>query len=354
MTYKSGIKHGFMYLLLIVLLGSCNKIEIVQSYNDLHNKIEYDLEYDTILYKNEMTIVLNPYKSKGKLTLKGAMHTHTDNSVNVDSYGSGEPKWVAEKLRDEGNYDFYAFTDHNYVTSNPEVEGIVWMGYAVEDTKISQHICAYNLPFNEFHDKGNYIQDILDYYHSINAFTCLSHPNNPKTYITEEILAGIDNLTFIEVMNYGDLQNFRCLDILRTANVRTLALGVDDFHYNESLEDPNMFFNKSWINVFADYKEKDNIWKAILKGAFYVTNGPEINISFNNGLFEIYTPQLSDIIFIWYNNIEEKIDTIEYSDVFKASYSWENEIKWVRAKVSNNKGIAYTQYIQEVNKIIFE
>ena len=41
-----------------------------------------------------------------------------------------------EKYRDAG-YDFYTFTDHNVITEDPGIEGIVWMGLSVEDTKIN-------------------------------------------------------------------------------------------------------------------------------------------------------------------------------------------------------------------------
>ena len=56
------------------------------------------------------------------------MHAHSTNSDGADS-----PTVVGEWYRDNG-YDFYAITDHNFLTPDPGVADILWVGASEEDS----------------------------------------------------------------------------------------------------------------------------------------------------------------------------------------------------------------------------
>ncbi|NHB69846.1 CehA/McbA family metallohydrolase domain-containing protein [Perlabentimonas gracilis] len=337
----------FLILLTISLTG-CKKNEIsIPPANQVKSIVDYSNNYDTLYFQNIEYILYNPYKKSGNLELKGSMHNHTNNSAPVDGYGSGDPVWVAKKLRDEGNFDFYTFTDHNFITPDPEIGDIIWMGAAIEDTKNGHHICAYNLPTYKYIDKGENLFDILNYYNSIGAFTSVAHPNWKYTYLKAETANKISKLHFMEVLVPNDTKGHRCLDVLRSNGLITFSLGVDDFHYNEEWENPNRYFNKSWIIAFAEEKEKTSIWKSLLSGSFYVTNGPAIKISFNNGILNIKSNTESTVSYISYT-LDGIQDTISINYTFDASYNWSNNLLWVRAEVINSNGIAFTQAIHLV------
>ncbi len=337
-------------IILLLLFTSCIEDEhpFVLDNDQLTFRIK--LEYDTIKINNCSIILHNPYKYKGALALKGAMHIHTNNSIIIDSYGSGEPYKVAEKYRNAG-YDFYTFTDHNVITEDPGIEGIVWMGLSVEDTKQKQHICAYNLPSNIYVDKGDDLTALLNYYHSIGAFISLAHPNWKGTYITNEMLNNVSKLNFMEVINSNDTEGHRCLDYLRTKNIMTFSFGVDDYHYNPLWDDPNKYFNKAWIIAFANEKNKQNIWHSLLQGAFYVSNGPEIDVSFKEVKLTVSANKKSSITYIGCFNNKEKIILKQEIDINEASCLWDENLIWLRAEVQNKDGIAFTQPIQAVEKL---
>lgn len=335
---------------LLLLFASCNREESPFVQYDYQITSRVNLAYDTIKINNYNIILQNPYKCKGSLTLKGAMHIHTNNSIIIDGYGSGEPRKVAKKYRDAG-YDFYTFTDHNVITEDPGIEGIVWMGLSVEDTKKNQHICAYNLPSNIYVDKGDNLTILLNYYHSIGAFTSLAHPNWEKTYITNEMLSNVSKLNFIEVINSNDTEGHRCMDFLRTKNIMTFSFGVDDYHYNTLWDDPNKYFNKVWIMAFANKRDKQNIWHSLLQGTFYVSNGPKIDVSFKEGKLIVSANKKSSITYIGCFNNKEKIILKQEIDINEASCLWDENLIWLRAEVQNKDGIAFTQPIQAVEKI---
>lgn len=342
----------FLLALTLIILHSCKKKNVLNTNPIVENPIiekpiiNQPVNPDSVL-DPEVTKYYNPYFNLGKLTLKGSMHVHTDNSLPIDGYKSGDPKWVAEKLRDEGNYDFFAITDHNYITEDPKVGGIVWMGYAIEDTSPNVHVTAYNLPNKVYVPTKNDISDKVDYYKSIGAYTNLCHPNWPRTIITESMISNASTPNFVEVMspNLGE-ENHRILDLIRYQNKIIFGFGVDDFHYNASWKDPNTYFNKAWIVVFTDVKEKNAIWEALLKGSFYVSNGPSIDVNFRDDQLKVYTDLTSEITFMGGTKDGKTVKLEVVKNVLMASYTFTSQLNWLRAEVKNAKGLAYTQAIQ--------
>jgi hypothetical protein len=301
---------------------------------------------DTIITQNHSEIILfNPYRHKGKLRLKGSMHNHTDNSISTDGYGSGDPAATAIKFRDFGGFDFYTFTDHNHITGDPLVTGIIWMGNSVEDTQNSQHICAYNLPAGyQYTNKGDDINTLIEYYHSMGAIVGYAHPDwvaQIHTNSNDKILS-INNLDFVEIIN-GDT-SIRAYNLLLTKGI-IFGIGVDDYHYNSAWEYPDQYFNKGYIVAFAGQKEKKSIWQALLSGCFYSSSGAKMDISCENGLIAVSSDKSSLIEIIGKNEqnlaagkILKSVDEAIYT-----SYLITGDESYVWIRLTNNDGSAYSQ-----------
>ena len=335
-----------MSIIVMCIFQNCtNEEESIDSLSKT-NIIKYN---DSLIFVNNIITIYNPYKEIGELKLKGSMHVHTDNSAQVDGYPSGNPRWVAEKLRDEGGYDFYTFTDHNYITPDPQIGGIVWMGLSVEDTSTNAHVAAYNLPSTRFVSTKDNISDKVNYYSTLGAYTNLCHPNWHGTFITKQIINNANLTNFVEVMNsYEKRENHRVLDYVRNKNKVVFGFGVDDFHYDSNWVNPNSLFNKAWIVALVDSKEKYDIWQSLLRGSFFVTNGPNIDIKFDQNSLYVYSDIKSDITFFGGTKAGETIKLDIINNVFEASYSFSNDLIWLRAEVNNIKGLAHTQAIQVI------
>lgn len=295
-------------------------------------------------------VIHNPYKNKASLSLKGAMHNHTENSAHIDGYKSGTPKWTAEKFRDEGGFDFYTITDHNYVTPDPQVDGIVWMGAAVEDTKLDndgQHLVIYNLPDGyEFRDINSDINTLVAHYHSLGALVSYAHPDWPRQFQQQEKIEAIKRIDFVEVFNCQDGSIRAYNTLLKKGPVG--AFGTDDFHYNPSAYSENKYFDKSYIIVHAKAKAREEIWDAILQGAFYASTGARMDITSLRNIVTVRTQKPSTIEFLAVNTKKaaDNITLKQETDTYESDYTIDgkNTIIWI--KVSNDDGQAISQAIR--------
>jgi len=350
-------KFLFVCITLLSLLGCrttpINQTELIKRLEtERHiDKIDLMKKFNTIdiISSNDAVIIINnPYKNKGLLNLKGAIHNHTDNSLAIDGYMSGDPYETAVKFRDKGGFDFYTFTDHNYITNDPGVPGIIWLGNAVEDTKDTQHLIAYNLPADyKYVDMGIDIQVLIDYYKNLDAIVSYCHPDWSRQIQSDNKIISVTNLDFVEVVNDSEGSGSeRAFDLLLSKGLTTFGLGVDDYHYNSKWEEPDRYFNKGYIIAFAEKKAKTSIWKALLSGCFYaVTGNVRIDISCKRGVIKVSSKELSTFEFIGLNTENPGTGKILYTlaNAKKASYSINGEEGYVRGRVTNSSGTAYTQ-----------
>lgn len=349
-------------LLLLVFLGlsSCRKDnntfaitedEVQITPSSFTNLSQFNK--DTVcVTQNDFFIISNPYKHKGTLALKGSMHNHTDFSEHIDSYASGSPTEIAKIFRDVAKFDFYTFTDHNVITGNPDVDGIIWMGRSVEDTKMGgndHHLCIYNLPMTV--KEINYSVDIneqINFYKSIGAFVSYAHPNWSDQYQPSSKIQQVSKVDFVEVLNSGSGGSERAFNILANKfNGAVFGFGVDDFHHNSAWSEPWRYLNKSYIVVYAAAKNRVAIWKAILRGAFYASTGAQMDISCKNGLIRIATDVDSKISILGRDllNVENAIELKSQSSISNLEYSITGKEGYIYAKVANNKGLAISQII---------
>ena len=337
-------------LAIAILFSNCRSTHNpVNSYPDTDKPFDrhefiMDNNIEIIKTQNSEITIYNPYKNKGILTLKGSMHNHTHNSR--DSL-LADPVETAIKFRDEGGFDFYTYTEHNFVTFDPGVPGIIWMGNAVEDTKRYQHLNIYNLPANyTYIDMGRNINKLIDYYLNLGAIICYNHPIIRRGSQSNRNFLSASKLDFVEIANAEDGIFEMAFDLLLSKGIKVFGFGVDDYHFKSSFEDPDFLFNKAYIIAFAEEKTKESIWRALLTGSFYSVRGnARMGINFNNGTIFTSSNESSTFEFIGLNsnNPGEGNILLTAPDVYEASYTITGTEGYVRVKLTNSNGSAYSQ-----------
>lgn len=332
---------------MICSFQSCNTDELIITYTpqlSLRTVGEYK-SIDTITIEGKQYQLYNPYKFAGKYELKGNMHIHSDNSAPIDGFGSGKINSIAKKYKNEGAYDFYAITDHNYITENPNIEGIICMGNSMEYTlfdKTEHHLIIYNLPEHyNYNYIGSDINEAIKYFHSIGALVSYAHPDWSKQYQTSEKILSVENIDFVEIFNGIEGGSERAYNILLRNNV-TFALGVDDYHYNAI--DENSYFDKSYICVFSDVKEREAIWTSILNGAMYASTGARMNISVNDSNIELSTNIPSTFqVFECNSNSDNAVCIKSLKNKKSITYTPKQNQNKFWFKISNKNGEAISQ-----------
>ena len=344
--------HLFIVLSSILLI-SCTKedIRLKTEVQLILSNLTKDQKEIVYLDNNQIITIANPYTNRGGMVLKGSLHNHTDNSVLVDGYKSGNPREIAIKFKNYGNFDFFAFTDHNYVTHDPCIEGIVWMGVSMEDTKVSHHLVVYNLPENyKYTDLGDDINEQIAYYHSIGAVVSYAHPDWDGAYQSNEMIVATDAVDFVENLTPSST-NPRAYNLL-LAKGPIWGVGTDDYHYNASWQDPDMYFDKSCIYVYADEKSREAIWKAIMAGCFYASRGTKMDINCTNGDIAVTTeiPSTIDVMGV---NLQHPENEWVISSVWNAKemhYQIDGTVPIVWIRVRNEQGMAYSQAFRVISE----
>lgn len=157
---------------------------------------------------NKKILIINPYKGRPSNAYKGQLHCHTNNSDGVLTPASLVQMYV------EAGFDFMTITDHNFITINPVVSGIVWMGNSYEDTRSDwgyQHMNVFNTnqtygvpntSGGQYHST-NTPQTIVDHFvKQGNSVVSYNHPEYAKVYASDETLRTLPKgISFIEIFN---------------------------------------------------------------------------------------------------------------------------------------------------------
>lgn len=260
----------------------------------------------------------NPYARGGSLALKGQLHCHTTNSD-----GANSPTELVTAYKDAG-YDFMTITDHNFITPDPGVGGITWIGNSVEET-YPRHIVSLNVA-DRVTDTRN-TQGILDYHHDRGEMTDIAHPYWPGNYIIDKLeIQKLNNFNFVEVYNavvnqYGEVAWDNALSVGK----RTFGIAVDDCH-NSSISSQ---FNAGWVVVFADTNTKEAILSALRAGNFYASTGADVSISLVGNTMTANSSFASTIQFIGRDGRILK----QATNTNSASYTILGDELYIRVKV---------------------
>lgn len=277
----------------------------------------------------------NPYSYAGSVRLKGQMHCHTTNSAD----GNYSPSQLAALYKKAG-YDFFTITDHDYITTEPQGNELIWLCNSYESSQMT-HQCVYNAGSVL---KGVLsIRDVIDYQvYKRSAVVGLAHPNwinNPLG--ADDLIYASKGTSFVDVWN-GTMNTSlgengpRAWDIMLSNNLRVLALAVDDLHAAGHLK-------KGWVEVLSMSRSRNDIMFALLKGAFYATNGATIDtVEYRRDTITIRTGSPSAITAFYGTDGMQLGDKIVGEN---AQYGVTGSEKYVRAVVEENGKYCWTQPI---------
>lgn len=341
---------------------------------------------------NKTIILFNPYKDRPVNAYKGQLHCHTTNSDGSDSPAAVVAKYLA------AGYDFITITDHNYVTPDPGVAGIVWMGKSYEDTHNSagyQHMNVYNAAavynYVSMYQTSNTPAMLVDHFVK-NGSSILSynHPEYPPVYASDATLEGLPGgISIVEVFNgtiqtligsvasvgdlpseayYGDMYDCtgngkryintsttyasptwtettptanpngnldRGFRIMLDAGKKVFCNAVDDYHRGDNM------FDRGWMVAFASEKTQASIWNALLNGCSYASAGVTLtDIQCKEGVLSLQIADGASAVTTFYGEGNEVLASVSGAS---ASYQIKGTEKYVRAMVQIGRYKAWTQ-----------
>lgn len=354
---------------------------------------------DYFYVKNKKIYVFNPYKYKKENVYKGQIHCHSNNSD-----GRTTPQEVIDSYANAG-YDFITITDHNVITEQPsDMKGMVWLCNSEEDTYNvagHQHANIYGVEnvVNKvsMYEARNDMDSIeRNYALSQSAIIQYNHPNDPIVHVSTEDLEHMPKcISLIEVWNTADYyfmgnvptksdlpiwpQKVKYNDVYYvedeqkyyandsetgtywvakdSVNNNPETLRRKDFGLMHLLDNGHKVFatatddyhgivtchNYGWLNVFANKKEKSDIWKSILDGNFYASAGvtiSNINVDGDGYYLEIDSDE-TDITTTFYGYNNAILGTVSGGN--KAIYKFNGDEIYVRAEVKIGRFYAWTQ-----------
>lgn len=210
----------------------------------------------------------NPYK--------GQLHAHTTNSD-----GSLTPTQLATIYRNVG-YHFLVITDHDYLTPDPGVPGILHIN-GVEESAREGHIVAVG-PSSQ--QRGlRPAQDIINGVVAEGGIACLAHPDYQQVDWTESEINSLVNFDLIEVYNGKVNQVSEGMWDYALTNPflrKVWGVAVDDLHRPNQLD-------KGYVVVFADSLSVNSILTSLKVGNFYATQGTDMWLSVSGKTITVAT-----------------------------------------------------------------
>ncbi|KKS24985.1 MAG: Phosphoesterase PHP domain protein, partial [Candidatus Wolfebacteria bacterium GW2011_GWA2_42_10] len=298
----------------------------VQNNITVGGEASVDRIYDNqpLAYNGRRVIITSPYTTKANV-YKGMMHDHTTNSD-----GAQTPTAVVTAYRDAG-YDFISITDHDLITADPAVSGIVFMP-GIETNLSGKHLNRINAG-SVFSGTP---QSVIDQSLAEGSFVFINHPNWPGGYPanpswTDAELEAVDGEYGIEVWNSYITPNNNAesrIDYLLSKNRRVNLIANDDCH-----DVTAALCTTASTRVFADSATASEILEGLKRGNFYASNGANISsITVVDRKITISTDVASTIAFITDGG------TVEQStlNATSASYSVFGDEVYVRIRVTRD------------------
>jgi len=318
------MRFKVLLMISILLFGLIVAVASVRSYNEL----------GAFTSENSGAIELeSPYFETANV-YKGQLHCHTKKSD-----GAQWPLEVVTAYKNAG-YDFIAITDHDYVTPDPGVEGILCItGSEVSSTL--GHMTTINVPSVP---PSFDAQEVIDWTKAQGGLVWLAHPNWNNDYWTIEKIVKLRDYNGIEVYTHfsNSQPEVKWDHALTDLDRKITAIAVDDCH---NFTNPNPF-NGGWVMVFADTLTKAEILNSLEKGNFYSTQGPTINaIEVERNAISIKLNQISTVTWIGAGGFILQ----ETTGVKEDTYLIGGNEKYVRIRVESS-GYAWTNpiYVPEL------
>lgn len=218
---------------------------------------------------------------EGGIWMKGNLHSHSRVS---DGYF--EPLELAKLYASHG-YDFLSMTDHNVFVPHSELspEEILLLTGVEHDLEYSCDKCVHivglgkanqtetSYPCRKYTTQELTEQRYLDIMRNDGQFVSLAHPMWSR--MEPEEVSALHGFHAIEVYNNGTEHLCHAghaeayWDMLLRHGQRVFAIACDDVHVACDL------FG-GWVCVKAEERTREAVLKALFKGEYYSSSGPEI------------------------------------------------------------------------------
>jgi hypothetical protein len=253
----------------------------------------------------------SPYTTKTNV-YKGQLHAHSTHSEGCNS-----PREVATIYKNLG-FNFTSITDHDYLTPDPKVPGILYIPGVEETTQPDvRHILSINASVEVTQTEPQSVIDAID---AQGAIAIIAHPS--FSAMTESDLQALVGYTMMEI------DDERLWDGLLASNRRVFAVASDDSVCQSSLRD----YGRGWVQVFADSLDRNSIIASLRSGNFYSSQGPRLSVSVSGTTITAATDSPSEIDWIGSGGVVLQSN----SNATAASYSVTGGESYVRIRVIRN------------------
>ena len=342
-----GGSGGYIYY----LAYAEGKMLIINRLNQFDTRLFVTDINEISLRPGNYTVTLDsPYKTDGAYnSYLGQLHAHylPESPLNwALAYGDYlYSSYDVEKRYKDAGYDFVAITEHNRLTPDPGVGGMLHISDGEEDTQgwYGNHILAIgiNNPIDETQANQQRIDQILIQ----GGIPILAHPKESVYKWSEQEIIETYGANIIEGLNSATHKKNPFVDafgLLDTFPYKLRAIAGDD--YTPDLPG----FDGGAVVVFSKTKTQADIMQNLKDGNFYALQGsqaPRIGVVVSGNQITINSDKQSKIKFI--GNGGKTLQ--EINDVFSASYIATGSEIYVRVEVEADGKSAWTQPIM-VNK----
>lgn len=292
--------------------------------NEKGTSVPQIYETEPMVLNGKKVVIVSPYKTK-KYMYKGQLHCHSSNSS--DAVDSPVDLLVAYK---NAGYSFVAITDHEVMTPQQSVSGVLHIKASEEGT-VDGHI----LSIGSLNEKpSNISQEVVDSINSDKGFCVMAHPNWIVLPFSDSKLLEIKGYHAIEVYNAlvsrteGAAEEK--IDYALRNGITTYLTASDDCH---GVTTQN--FDVGWINLYADELSQVAIMDSLKRGNFYSSIGAEMTVTLSENKVNVTTPTLSTIEFITANGVS-KSETNTNSSFYEI-YGDEKYVRINVTRLSDNK-----------------
>jgi len=265
--------------------------------------------------------ISNPHKNY-KYNFKGNLHAHSTNSPD-----STEPVTSVTQWYKDNGYYFYSITDHDYVTADPGVSGITWLGSSEEDTSdgSSGHIGHINIatPIT-----SGIRQDRVNNAINQGGFSILNHPSRSSGGFGEIHIADLEGVSGMEVFNGKENNATTKWDPALTYGKVIWGFANDDAH-----KDSQRGTAYNVVNSNSSAPTKEQLISQIKAGNFYASSAFDIRVTVSGKTITAQTTNGAKIK--WVKQFGEVIKTI---DGKKSSYSPKGGEKYIRVEALDENG----------------
>ena len=274
----------------------------------------------------------------GRLAYKVGLHVHTQRSDGKVSYEDAVGIYRAH------GYDMIAVTDHWVWNNNDDVNGFPVLSgceFNVGGGNAKNgvfHILGIGCTEDPECEKNDTAQTIINKIHAKNGIVVLAHP--AWSLNTPDMIMQLDGIDMTEIYNtvstvgmsdrpYSGL----IIDMLATDGRIYKIHAADDSHYYDG--DDNCV---SYVWVYSDSDSREDICRALLKGDFYSTQGPDLDVEYDGESVKVKCSPVSKIAvhsnIVWASN-----HVLRGNELTSMTYKPVNNETFVRVEVTDKDGL---------------